>query len=192
MFVSAFGILCGFALVAFAAASRPGRATFAFASVAAALVWILPPSRTLPDPVWGAFAVLTLAALLLWRPNASAIAATGAGAAAAVWLLLFVGQGVPWIAGLVIVGSIAGLVFVLRQRSPQFAPPRLVEEALLISTALAILVACWPAIEAGYQSATVFTAERVSVPVTTSAPWALQLSVGLLVIGGLYGYWTRR
>ena len=192
MFVSAFGILCGFALVTFAAASRPGRVTFALASVAAALIWILPPSRTLPDPVWGAFAVLALTALLLWRPNASVIAATGAGAAAAVWLLLFVGQGVPWIVGLAIVGPISLLVFALRFRSPQFAPPRLVEEALLICAALAILVACWPAIEAGYRSAMVFTAERISAPVTTSAPWALQLSVGLLVIGGLYGYWTRR
>ena len=192
MLVSAFAILCGFALVAFAAASRAGVVAVCLAAFAAFLSWFLLPARSLPDPVWGGLAILTVAALLLWYPTASLLAAAGAGAAAAAWLSLLVGQGVPLIAGSIVVGAVAVSVFTLRWRRVMFAPLALVEEALLICACLALLVACWPAIDAGYQSAMIFTAERVSVPVTNSAPWALQLSFGLLVLGGLYGFWTRR
>lgn len=192
MLLHAFGILCGFALVVFAAASRPGRITLTIAVAAAILTWVLLPAGTLPDPVWGALAALIAAGLLLWRPDLTGLAAAGSGVAAAAWMSLLTAQGVPWLLSAVAVLALAAAAFALRWRSSTFAPRHLVEEALLICAAFAIVTACWPAVSAGYRSAMVFTAQRVTAPPSAAAPWALQLSLGLLVLGGLYALWKRR
>ncbi len=192
MLIEVFGILCGFTLASCAAASRPGIFGPAIAAAAAMLAWIVIPAGSLPDPVWGAIAALTLSGLLLWRPSLNALAAVGAGVAAAAWLALLVGQGLPVAAGFAVVFVVAATAYAFRWRSPRFASAVLVEEALLITALLAILVACWPAVADGYRSALVFTAERVSAPSASRAPWVLELSLSLLMLGGLYGWWKRR
>lgn len=192
MLVSAFGILCGFAVVVFIAASRPGIRALTSTAVVAVLTFVALPAGSLPDPVWSALGALGLAALLLWRPELSLIAAGAAGAAATGWYSLLVAQGLGVWPSLAVVGLLTVAVLVLHWRSERFAPAHLREEALLIVAAFALIVACWPAVEAGYRSATVLTAERVSAPALAEARWALQLSLSLVLLGGLYGYWKRR
>lgn len=192
MLLHAFGILCGFALVAFAAAGCSGPATSALAALAAVLSYILLPAGSAPDPVWGALGMLVVAAGLLWRPAWRVPAALGSGVAAAVWLKVLTIQGLPFVPGAATVLVLGVAVLVLSRRGDRFAPPYLIEEALLICAAFALVVACWPAVSAGYQSAAVFTATRVTAPPTASARWALQLCSGLLVGGGLFALWRRR
>jgi hypothetical protein len=192
VFISAFGILCAFALVVFAAAGARSYIGPAVAAAGAVLTWFVLPAGSLPDPVWGALAILLLTALLLLQPERRMLASAGAGASAAAWLALLVGQGLPALPSFAVTLGVAAAVFALNRRDHRFAPDELVEEALLVCLAYSMLIACWPAVSSGYGSAIVFTTERVSAPDTTSAPWALQLSLSLIVLGGLYGFWKRR
>ena len=192
MLVGVFGILCGFMLAICVAASRAGGLELAITIAAAALTWLLLPEGSLPDPVWGATAAILFCGLLLWQPRLRALASVGAGSSAVIWLLLLVGQGLPFWPSFALIGTIAAVTVVLTRHRVGFAPAELIEEALLAAGLLAIAIACWPAISAGYGSATIFTAERVSVPAAGSAPWALHLGLGLLLLGGLFGWWKRR
>lgn len=192
MLFGALGILLGFALVVFVAAARPGPVVLICFSAAFLASQALIPPGSLPDPVWAAITVLAAAGTLLWRPDLGFLAGVAGGAAAYIWIVVLVSQSVPFWLGVTTVMLISAVVYALRSIRPRFVTPLLIEEALVICVVFSLVLACWPAVTSGYRSAAVFTAERIVAPPTASAPWALQLSLCLLILGGLYAIWKRK
>ena len=77
---------------------------------------------------------------------------------------------------------------------PDFAPPALREEALLVVLLLGLGIAIAPGVAAGWQSAAVLNLQPEQEQVASQAvpAWALLVTGGAAALGGLYTVWIRR
>jgi len=173
----------------FLAPTRPSRAlaAAAFAVTAAWSLWFGPPS---PEVV-GLAAAMGAIALLL-RPASVLVGPVLGGGLAGVWGAMLAAQGVPWwlAVPLAAIGPVAAC---LRARRPEFAPPQLRDEALIIVTVCALAVAMLPGVMDGWQAAvnlSVQSSEQAAAAVVPA--WTLAIGASALTLGALYSMWSRR
>jgi hypothetical protein len=186
------GILCALAVTAFAAL-EPGRARAAlvFAAALAAAAAAIGAGRV-PDPVWAASFAAAGAGLALWKPRWSLGAVACGGVTAAIWASVLQAQGLTAPPAYALVVSLAVTCNLLAARRPGFAPPPLREEALVLVTVLAVMLAAAPAIGEGWNAAMELRPVPLARPAVDSAFWAWGLAAGAALIGGLYSMWRRR
>lgn len=200
MLINVLGIVCGLAVVVFAAL-EPGRvragASFVAGLIAASVV--IGPTRV-PDPVWaGAFIALG-AGVALWKPRGTTSATLSpvsvtlacGGAIAGVWVSVLAAQGLPLPLGYVLVGACAAVSNELVARRPGFAPASLRDEALVLVGTLGAVLAAAPSIVAGWDSATALRAVPLAEPDVGSAAWAFVLAAAAVVLGVIHALWRRR
>ena len=187
----ALGMLCALGAVVLAAAPAPSRQGYASAAALFCLgagwtAWAGVP----PAQVVGCLAAAGAAAFLL-RPTWDVPAAGLGGALAGVWSGVLATQGlIRWIAVPLAFGVLAAAT--IARRDPEFAPPQLRDEALVVICALSLGVAMMPGILDGWgaaQSLTVQPADqqRQAIPI-----WALAMTGAALGLGGGYALWSRR
>jgi hypothetical protein len=148
----------------------------------------------LPDAAWIAGAVAAASAFRVVRPAplSAAAASAIAGLIAAVWASLLQAQGVPTLASLPLAAVVPLLSAVLAARSRAFAPAQIRDEALLILTALAALLAVAPGLLAGWQSAGALNLEGKRDVVQALPRWTILMTFAAASLGGGYSLWTRR
>ena len=187
----AFGMLCGLGAVVFTAAA--GTSPWGYVSAAvlfcAGVVWTA--GLAIPPPeVIGCVAAAGAAALLL-RPTWTTMAAGLGGSLAGVWSGVLAAQGMTWWVAVPL--AIAPLaVTVLAQRGPEFAPPDVRDEALVIIAALALGVAMLPGVLDGWGTAQSLTIQPVDMPGQVIPAWTLGMAGASLGLGAGYSLWNRR
>jgi hypothetical protein len=77
-------------------------------------------------------------------------------------------------------------------RRPGFAPPALLEEALLLVGGFGLLVAVGGEVAAGWQSAGALAASPLAASPATDSKWLAAVTIGFVIAGGLYSLWKRR
>ena len=190
-FFYALASLCSLASVAFVTldSRAPGRAALAVGFVLGAIV--VRPGR-LPDPVWIGIIVAALAVAGLTRPRVGLLASAAGGLLAGIWISLLQVEGLPLWAAVIVAGAPAAVSAVLSHRKPNFAPPALREEAMLLVFVLAVVVAAAPSVIAGWQSAVALNLQQKEVAGQVVPAWTLLLTFGAAAAGGLYTVWIRR
>ena len=192
MLLHVLGIVCGLGVVAFAARvpARLRDAAF-FGGILAAAAGLIGATRV-PDPVWvGTFAALG-AAVALWKPGWTWAATASAAMLAAVWIAVLGAQGMPRPAAYVLVLCFAAASSVLAARRPAFAPARLIEEAFVLVTVLAVMLAVAPAIADGWNSASALRALPLNPPAMESSAWVFAVVGGAAILGLIHSLWRRR
>jgi hypothetical protein len=197
LFYYGLWMLCGIgAAVLGADAARPPRRLLSLAAgfVTGALLF---RQGRLPDLTWIAGVTALAAAFRVVRPGplAAIVAPAAAGFLAATWAALFQAQGVPAVASLPVAAAVPALSALLGARSRTFAPDDMQDEALLLLTALAALLACAPGLLAGWQSAGALNLEgkRSADVVAQALPrWTIVMTIAAASLGGAYSVWTRR
>ena len=186
IFLQAFGILCGLACVVFATAASSRRldlVTMSLGFVATAVwsvVWIGPQDR--PDPAWVGLLVVAVATLGLLRPGLQIFSAVSAGVLGGLWAWFLQTQGLSLVVALLLPAALLGIA-VFAGRRPDFAPPSIREEALLLVGCLGLIVALGPELLAGWRSAAALNA--ASVPSRAIEGWVLLVGATSIVAGGL-------
>jgi hypothetical protein len=190
-------MLCGIGTAVLAAdGAHPRRNLILIAAGFAAGAVLLRVGR-LPDVTWIAGATAAAAALLVVRPTpaSAATASIAAGLIAAVWASLLQGLGVSTSASMLLAPFAAVCSAVLAARSRAFAPERIRDEALLLVTALGIVLAVAPGMLAGWQSAGALNLEGkgpADVAAQSLPGWTILMTLGAASLGGAYSVWTRR
>lgn len=115
-----------------------------------------------------------------------------AGAAAAVLWRLLGTEFLP--ASLAFVVALApGLTSALLVSArPRFAPPRILDEALLLVLVFGVVVAVLPGFSEGWRAALALNAESTSNPRAALPLWTMATSAGVMVLGGGYSLWRYR
>lgn len=201
MLINVLGIVCGLAVVVFAAL-EPGRpravALFAAGLIAASVA--IGPARV-PDPVWAGAFIALASGLALWKPRGKtasdplfpiSVTLACGGAMAAVWVAVLAAQGLPRPLGYVLVGTCAGVSYALAARRPGFAPASLREEALVLVGTLGAVLAAAPAIVAGWDSAAALRGAPLAQPDVSTEAWAFVLAAAAVVLGVIHALWRRR
>lgn len=192
MLLHVLGIVCGLAVVAFAAV-EPGRARSAImfcAGLIGASV-VIGPSRV-PDPVWAGALATAGACIALATPRFGWAALLCGGITAAVWVSVLSAQGLPPPAAYVLVVGLAAASSGLAALRPRFATVALREEAFVLVGVLAVMLAVSPAIVSGWESAEALRAAPLAPPAVGSAAWAFGLAAGAALLGVLHSLWRRR
>jgi hypothetical protein len=159
---------------------------------AAGSIFIRP--EALPDPAWAGCIVAATAMLQLFRPDVRWSGLLCGGALAGFWSALLQIQGLPLGAAMILAAAVTATSAYLAQRSTEFAPEALREEAMVAVIALGLAVAIIPEVTAGWQSALALNREggNSSNQNQIIANWVLVLSAASVVLGGLYGVFRRR
>jgi len=131
------------------------------------------------------------AAIRVVRPDETLIVYGIAGALSGVWMSMLRVEGVPWpVAGAVALTSplIAAYLAATRAR---FAPQLVRDEALLITATLGLAVAVLPRVLDGWRSAVLLNIQDKTAGSLAVPAWAIALSAGSAVLGGLVTVWRR-
>ncbi|MDA1183528.1 MAG: hypothetical protein O2930_02650 [Acidobacteria bacterium] len=187
----ALSLLCALAAVVLVAAPEPSRRSH---TAAAALLFLgagwTAWSGVPPVQVVGCLAAAGAAAFLL-RPAWAATAAGIGGVLAGVWSGILATQGLPrWVAV-----PLACTVLAVSMRArhyPEFAPPQLRDEALVLVCALALGVAMLPGFLDGWGAAQSLTAQPGDLQRQMIPTWALAMTGSSLGLGASYAVWSRR
>ena len=188
--------VCGFGaaiLVAVTPLSRAGAAVTVSAFVAGAW-WAQQPFAPSAPAV-----ALTAAVTAIWqvvrapqRPYAAGVA----GLLGGIWTAVLAGQGLPPVAAVAAAGLLLAVSAFLRVRSAAFAPPALVEEALIFLGVVGIAAAALPGVAAGWRAAvnlSVQGGQSTTAGSETALPvWTLAVASAALISGGLFSLWSRR
>ena len=197
LFFHGLWLLCGVGAVALTANPAPrwtdlGALALGFAAGLASGL-----RGGVPDPVWVGGAAACVAALLLFKPGTSALAAACGGALAAFWGVLLHLQGTPLAVAVVLAAAVPSLSAILAVRHPSFGPLHVREEALLVCLVLGLALAMAPGAAAGWQSAVALNVEAANsgqgAAVRQAIPaWTLATTVTATLLGGAYTMWRRR
>ena len=187
----ALGMLCGLGAVVFVTAAGVSRRTCVSAAALFCLsvVWtagvVIPPAEVV------GYVVAIGAVVFLARPRWATTTAALGGALAGVWSGVLAAQGMPWWAAvsLAIVPPVAGL---FAQRRPEFAPPHIRDEALVIVCVLGLVVAMLPGVLDGWRAAQNFTMQPADVQYRIVPTWTLATTGMALALGAGYSLWSRR
>jgi len=192
----ALWFVCGFGtaiLVAVTPLSRASAAVAVTAFVAGA--WWAQQAFAPPPPA----VALAAAASAIWqlvRAPQRPYAAGMAGLLGGIWTAALAGQGVPPLAAIAVAVLLPASSAFLRARSAAFAPPELVEEALVVLGVVGITAAALPGIAEGWRAAvnlSVQGGQSTTVAPETALPvWTLAVASAALISGGLFSLWSRR
>jgi hypothetical protein len=187
----ALGMLCALGAVVFAAAPRPSQKS----RVSAAALCCLGAGWTAflgvpPAEVVGCLTAVGAAVFLL-RPTWDASIAGLGGALAGVWSGVLASQGVTrWIA---VPLALVVLAAAMRaRRDPEFAPPQLRDEALVLICALALGTAMLPGLLEGWGAAQSLTVQPADLQRQVLPTWTLAMTSSALSLGAGYALWSRR
>jgi len=126
------------------------------------------------------------------RPYAAAMA----GLLAGVWTAVLGGQGLPTPAAFVLAASLPVTSAWLRHRRAAFAPPALVEEALVVLALVGLVAATLPGIAEGWHAAVNLSVQGGpspdGSPATAVPAWTLAVASAALISGGAFSVWSRR
>ena len=187
----ALGMLCALGAVVLAAAPDPSRRSHASAAMLFCLgvgwtAW----SGVPPVQVVGCLAAAGAAVFLL-RPTWELAAAGLGGALAGVWSGILVTLGLTrWVAVPLTFAVLT--VATLARRNPEFAPPHLRDEALVVVCALALCVAMLPGVLDGWGAAQSLTVQPADMQRQVIPTWALTMTGSALGLGAGYALWSRR
>jgi hypothetical protein len=181
--------LLGSATLAAAAARRP-RALIGLAVGLVATAML--PANSLPDPEVVGVVAAGAAALHLFSPRRAWIAAVLGGALAgqSAGVMTLVGVPTPISAG-VMAGLVAVTVYLTRTHA-DFAPDVLLEDALLLLTALGLTVAVLPSLLDGWQAAANLNIPGEAFARSVIPAWTWSIVVLSMVLGGVSALWSRR
>ncbi len=187
----ALSMLCGLGAVVFSAAPDPSHRS----RVSAAMLFCIGAGWTAgmgvpPTEVIGCLAAAG-AALFLLRPAWGASAAGLGGALAGVWSGVLAMQGLTrWVAVPLALAALTAAV--LARRDPEFAPPQLRDEALVLVCTLALGVAMLPGILDGWGAAQSLTVQPADLQGQVIPTWTLAMTFSALGLGAGYALWSRR
>ena len=187
----ALGMLCALGAVVFATATGASRRSRIAAVVlfCAGLAWTAGMAVPRPEVI-GSLAAAGAAVFLL-RPSWTAMAAGLGGALAGVWGGVLAAQGMTWwIAVPLALGPPVATVFAGRR--PEFAPPHILDEALVIVCAVGLGVAMLPGVLDGWGAAQSLTVQPIDPQARVVPAWTLAMSGIALGLGGGYALWSRR
>jgi hypothetical protein len=186
----AIGLLSALGTSAFASASPASRASAGFAA-AAFLTGLAGVSATTPPATAGGLAVAA-AALQLWRPQWRFVAPLAAGTFAAVWSATLATQGLLFVAGIVLAATLMGASSVLAARLPKFAPDGLRDEAAVVVGILGLAVLVGGELVAGWRTGTALAAQPLEAANVPLGVGLAAIVAGVVALGGVYTFWTRR
>jgi len=187
-------LACALGSVVFAAAGVGSRRGLIAAALAFAATLAWPPAAVVPVATGGvALAASVLAVGTLAGRGRVEVLAVAAGWLAAVWATILNLEGVPlWAAALVALALPCVSVARIR-RDAAFAPPRLLEDALLVVTLVSVCAAAAPGLVDGWHGAVNLKMVGTPTEQTSMVPaWAVAISVAALTCGAGVGMWSRR
>ena len=187
----ALSMLCGLGAVVFSASSSPSQRSRASAAAlyCAGAGWTAAVGVPPPEVI-GCLAAAGAAVFLL-RSTWVASAAGLGGALAGVWSGVLAMQGLTrWVAVPLALASVTAAM--LGQRDPEFAPPHLRDEGLVLICALALGVAMLPGILDGWGAAQSLTVQPADLPDAVVPAWTLAMTGAALGLGAGYALWSRR
>jgi hypothetical protein len=178
------------AAAAFAGSSTPRPASLVAmaASFAAGLAVFL----ALPAAAGLPIVVVLGVALALARPNWPLVPAVAAGSTAAACVSVLTTAGIPLAVGVAASIGVVALAAALAALRRGFAPAKLRDEALLLVGVLALLAVVGGEVAAGWRSATAFAATPIAGDAPSGGFGLVAVVVVAVVLGGGYGWWTRR
>jgi hypothetical protein len=187
----ALGMLCGLGAVVFAAAPGPSQRSRVSAAALFCIGAGWTVARGVPPPeVIGCLAAAGAAVFLL-RPTWGASVAGLGGALAGVWSGVLASQGLTMWIGVPL--ALATLAAAMRaRRDPEFAPPQLRDEALILICALALGTAMLPGMLDGWGAARSLTVQPADLQGQVVPIWTLAMSGTALSLGAGYALWSRR
>lgn len=190
MELTAAGILAALAATVLAAhtTGRKAAATLAAAGIVAAAVFRW---AGVPDVSNWAFCMAAALGTVLVRPRWW-FAPLAAGVCAAAWISILEVQGLPWLPAALLAVSVTGVAVGLAQRRAGFASAEVRDEAVVLVSCFALLLALGPELVDGWRSATALAAEPLSADVPSVGPWLGAFVIGCLLMGGVYSLWKRR
>jgi hypothetical protein len=186
-------VLCLLAAPILAATPQAGRwwSLMAAAAGAVASFWWLGP-YPVPDAASVGAAVAIAAAVPLWRPQTSPLmTAAASGAAAGVSTTMLHGAGAAWLLAVPIAVIPLLLSWTLTGRRPQFAPPLVREDALLLLAGLGVGVAMLPSVFQGWRSAVALNVHEGGSAGLAVPAWTLVVVGGSALLGSGYSAWRR-
>ena len=189
----ALAMLCGLGAVVFATATATGASrrsrVAAVALFCAGLAWTA--AVTIPRPEVVGSVAAAGAAVFLLRPTWTTTAAGLSGVLAGVWGGVLAAQGMAWWAAVPLpIAAVVGTVVATRR--PDFAPPHVRDEALVIVCALGLGVAMLPGVLDGWGAAQALTVQPIDPQARVIPAWTLAMSGAALGLGAGYALWSRR
>jgi hypothetical protein len=119
-----------------------------------------------------------------------------AGLLAGIWTAVLEVQGLPLLAAVPVAALLPATSAWLRTERAAFAPPALVEEALLLLAIVGLAAAALPGIAEGWHAAVNLSVRggqpATGTPETTMPVWTLAVASAALISGGLFSIWSRR
>jgi hypothetical protein len=185
-------MLCGLGAAIFATTAAGKRWSIVALAVGFTLATIFIRPEALPDPGWTGSIVAGVALLEVFRRDVRWLPLLCAGALGGLWSALLQIQGLPLAAAVPLAAVVPGAAAYLASSRKTFAPEALRDEAMLAMVALGLAVAIIPEVTSGWQSALALNRDQGSRPNQIIANWALVLSAGSVVLGGLYSLLRRR
>lgn len=186
----ALWLLCGIGAAVFAATAVRGRwslGLLAAGFLAGAIVSFPAP----PASEWlGVLAALVAVTGLVW-PRHWILTSLTAGLLAGVWSALLQAQSLPPVAAVVFAAGVPAASAWCAARRPEFAPPVLRDEALLVTAIVALAVAVAPGVADGWRAAVQLNV-RIDGPQADVPVWALVVGLTAMGSGALFSAWSRR
>ena len=193
MILHALALLSGLASPVFAATPRPSLwlRLLLMATGFAVVAWFL--SGRTPDAAPTAMSLAVVgAARLAWPTRLEPVTALAAGAAAAALWRVLGAQALPQSLAVVVATApcLASAWFTAAR--PQFAPPRMRDEALLLVLAFGIVVAVVPAFSEGWHAALALNAQSTSSQSAPVSLWTTTTAASVFALGAGYSVWRYR
>lgn len=174
-----------------AVAASSYRALFVGAATAvASFVWMAAGTGPLAE-LAGVAATLGSAVVLV-RPHAYVAAAVAGGLLAGTCGALAFTYGAGWFGSFGVGMAMPVLTTVLARRSAGFAPPRVREEALLLSGVGGLVAAIGPGVSEGWRAAQALTAVSDGNAMRAVPVWVLAAAVASAIAGAGCALWSRR
>lgn len=149
-----------------------------------------------PSTATVALAAAVIAVWQVVRPPQRPYAAIVGGLLAGIWTAVLAAQGLPLLAAIPVAALLPAASAWLRVRRAAFAPPALVEEALLLLAVVGIAAAALPGVAEGWHAAVNLSIRggqsTNATPETAMPIWTLALASAALLSGGLFSIWSRR
>ena len=192
----ALWFVCGFGTAILVAVTPLSRASATLAVTAfVAGAWWAQQAFAPPAPAVALAAALSAIWQVIRAPQRP-YAAGMAGLLGGIWTAVLAGQGLPPLAAIAVAAVLPASSAFLRARSAAFAPPELVEEALIVLGVVGIAAAAFPGIDEGWRAAvnlSVQGGQSTTVAPETALPvWTLAVASAALISGGLFSLWSRR
>jgi hypothetical protein len=185
----ALWLLCGIGAAVFAATSVRGPWSLGLFLLFFGIASVIPSSAA--EPAWMAALAGLVAVMGLAWPRHWILTSATCGLLAGAWGALLHAAGLGATAAWVLAAAVPAASAALAWRRPDFAPPRLRDEALLVTLGVAAVVAVAPGVLQGWRAAL-----QLNMPVDGARPdipgWTLVLGLGSMASGTVAAAWRRR